>query len=155
MGEHKNNVTSIFKKSLPPQAVGAQFGTGITTNKALGANVILLPPDKVREVDGKREIFGRAPMRDGAGNLIMTPMGPQAEDIESWHVPPEPYKVRIVGEELTDDDFDAVFVVISVCHHAGGIVTAGGGVKQTVLPICELSRMPWKAFLAAHKGEST
>lgn len=151
MGEHHNNPRAKFQKSLPAQQVGEEFGTGVATQKQLAPNVIVLPEDKVREFEGKLQIFDCAPKRNAEGQFLTTPDGRVlAEDEPSWHLPPDGYKVRRVGDKLTDEDFDAVFVLLSVCRHHSGIVAANGGVKQTMLPIMELARMPWRAFMAAH-----
>lgn len=157
MGDARFNPNAIMKKAQAARPVGVEFGCGIAVVRELRRDIIIEKPENIREVekDGKKvtEVFRKPPKRNEQGQILANAEGQMlCEDEPAWHEPPMGMTARPLGEPLLDEDYEAHFVLLSVCNHHTAIQTANGGVLQTKFPVCEIGpAIPWPVFLKLHK----
>jgi hypothetical protein len=134
VSEHRTNA-----RAQVASAGGRQLGVEIMIAMAPKENILILPPDKVRTIDGRTEVMGVPPARSEAG------WGPGTGE-PAWHVPPPDAEVVVEGAVLGPDKLDLVVNLVATA--VGGMVDGAGRVMGRRRHLRELFREDAQQFLA-------
>lgn len=104
MGEHRTNANALAAAAA---AMGARVGIDLRIGYVPKTNVIVLPDDKIREVDGQVEVYGK-PVAWSADGVMH--VGPEA----CWHQPPPDARVVHEGTQLTVESMDIVVTLMGM-----------------------------------------
>lgn len=133
MGEARRNRQAILKAMLPAFPINADFtGVDIRGGFMLRRDLVILPADQLREVDGK-------PMM-----LVDEADGPQ------WRPVPDGARVAIEGTQLGYDALDYVISVYGLRQDKSTLIGASGQQQGgvTAMKVAELARIPAEEFMA-------
>lgn len=142
MSEHKRNPMAVMADTGTKQ-LGAELMIGFSPK----ANILILPPDRIRRTNDVLEVYGVPPKQMPDGSII------PGDEAASWHVPPSVAEVYAEGERLAVEKLDITVNLVATA--IGGLAAADGRVVGRRRHLTEVFREDAQAFLASLGGPST
>lgn len=145
MGESKTNpvaVAAATRPAMPPGKFPAQLGLGGRLVPKL--HVLVLPEDRIRVVDGKTEVYGRAVRAREDGTV-------ETAETDTWHPAPDGAVAWPAGKTLPLELADYVVEVVGL--RPTGLADAKGQMRAEVQHLVEIARMD-ALMVARQQGEA-
>lgn len=139
MSESKTNPRALLNQTLPPLLpVAHRVGIDLQLQVMPKVNVMLVPPHKLRTVEGVVEVL--------------------TGDPEEWRKPPEGADVCELGKPLPPEKCDVVAILGTMVEDMLGpkLLTHGGQQPQGRIsagPMAILARAPMVQWQAQHLGQ--
>lgn len=137
MGEHKHNPVAMA-------AAGNRLGAEVLLAFSAKPHVLVIPGERIREVDGQTEVMGVPPKVDEDGSIA------QGDGPQVWHVPPTGLEVYPEGSQLPMEKLDVTVNLVATA--TGGMLSADGRVVGRRRHLQELYREDAQTFLATMGG---
>lgn len=136
MGSHKTNPNTIMAATLPALLPpGHRAGVDIKLQVVPQANILLMPPERIRETEGNTEVL--------------------VGDPETWQTPPDGVEVWPIGQPLPREKCDVVAMMATMVEDMAGprmLVVPGQPPrgKVSLALFAELGRAPLVEWQARH-----
>ena len=129
MSEHKKNPMAIMAAAAAGQPAG-QVGVDLRLAYSPKQHIAIVPPDRIREREGRTEVFG----------------SPTPDAEATWHVPPEGVRVVAAGDQLGLESMDVVVTLMAVSY--ANITSPSGQPVARFRVLKELFREDAQSFAA-------